>query len=142
MKGWQKALNVSAALFRDWRWKKLNKFYRQGWETSWNAVLLKDVLRTSQKLQWGFCRTLQESLCGICVCVRVVRACLPWCKRPGGAWQSTACYPEPACLEESGWNPQLDSHGSEKNRGAVWDMFLNTFHQISFLTFNLFDIID
>lgn len=52
MQGWQKALNVSAALFRDWRWKKLNKFYRQGWEALWNAVLLKDVLRTSQKLHW------------------------------------------------------------------------------------------
>lgn len=46
----------------------------------------------------------------------VLRACLPWCRRPGGAWQNTTCYPEPACLEESGWNPQLDSHGSVRQR--------------------------
>lgn len=56
---------------------------------------------------------------GITVCATVFAlsiACLPWCRRPGGAWQNTTCYPERACLEESGWNPQLDSHGSERQR--------------------------
>lgn len=46
----------------------------------------------------------------------IFSTCLLWCRRPGDAWQNTTCYPEPACLEESGWNPQLDWHGSEKQR--------------------------
>lgn len=127
-----KALNGSAAL--GW-WKKSNKFYCLGWAASWKAVFkLRDKLGTSQKPQviqraagmevcWD---TTGISVQHLCMCSSV-HVCSPWCRRPGGAWQSTACYPEPTCLEESGWNPQLDSHGSEGNRGAVRDMFLNTF---------------